>query len=225
MLLKSENAMNLVKVNEKPLRLLRPTPVYLLVTGSIPDNDINIMALSWLTPISKNPPKIGIVIDKSNYSHGLLIRYKWFSLAVVDLDMADIVKYVGTHSRREEDKIEKVNLEIIPWSNDPRIPILNNVLGLLICKVEAIIDFTSSTLFISKIEEAYARDGYFNVKNGWNIEKAKILLHKAKHSFVTVCNEKMIIKTPWGIAIKKPWRAKFERRKENSKDKKRKRSN
>jgi len=204
-----------VKVNNKPLRLLRPIPTYLLVTGSILDDDIDVMALSWLTPVSKNPPKIGIVVDKSNYSHRLLTKYGWFSLAIIDVNMAELAKYVGTHSKREENKVEKLRIKIVPWDKDPRVPVLVDSLGYIVCKVEKVFDLSSSTLFISEIEDAYVKEGYFDETRGWDIEKAKILLHKAKHSFVTACDEKVVIKTPWGIAVKRPWRAKLRSLNEN----------
>ena len=213
--MKNKASAKFVKVNDKPLRLLRPMPTYLLVTGSILSNDVNVMALSWLTPISKNPPKIGIVIDKSNYSHKLLTKYRWFSLAIIDISMAEVAKYVGTHSKREEDKVKKLKIKIAPWNKDSRIPILVDSLGYIICKVERALDLSSSTLFVSKIEEAYVRESYFDESKGWNVKKAKILLHKAKHSFVTICNEKVVVKTPWGIAVKKPWRTKLELLNEN----------
>ncbi len=204
-----------IKVSSKPLRLLRPIPTYLLITGSILDSDIDVMALSWLTPVSKNPPRIGIVVDKSNYSHKLLTKYGWFSLAIIDIDMAELAKYVGTHSKREEDKVKKLRIRIASWDKDPKVPILIDSLGYIICRIEETFDLSSSTLFISKIEDAYVREGYFDEARGWNIEKARILLHKAKHSFVTVCDEKVVIKTPWGIAVKKPWRAKLRSLDEN----------
>jgi flavin reductase (DIM6/NTAB) family NADH-FMN oxidoreductase RutF len=198
------------KVERKPLRLLRPVPVYLLVSGSLADGDVNIMALSWLTPITRTPPRIGIVIDKSNYSHGLVLRYRWFSLSVVDIEKADLAKYVGTHSRREEDKIKKVGLKIVPWPKDPRVPVFIDSLGVLVCDVERTVDFGPSTLFVARIVDAYAKSGFFDELSGWKVGSAKILLHNAKHSFTAPCDERVVTKTKWGVAVKKPWRKMFE---------------
>jgi flavin reductase (DIM6/NTAB) family NADH-FMN oxidoreductase RutF len=194
---------------KKPLRLLRPVPVYMLFSGSLKDEDVNVMALSWLTPVTREPPRIGVVIDKANYSHKLVMKYKWFTLAVVDAEKAEMVKYVGTHSKREEDKIKKIGMKLVPWSKDPRVPIYLDSLGIIVCLVERCVDLGPSTFFIARIEEAYARREVFDESKGWNVSKAKILLHKAKHAFTYPCGERLITKTPWGIAVKRPWRKLF----------------
>ncbi len=198
-------------IDKKPLRMLRPVPVYLLITGSLKDNEVNVMALSWLTPISKNPPTIGVVVDKSNYSHKLIIKYRWFSLAIIDISKAELAKYVGTYSKREVDKILRTNMIIIPWPKNREIPITSDALGILVCEVKRVIDFKSSTLFVAKVLDAYAKEGFFDETRGWNLQKAQILLHKSKHTFVKPSSEeKHVTKTPWGIAVKKPWRKLFD---------------
>ncbi|MEB3846057.1 MAG: hypothetical protein GSR83_03310, partial [Desulfurococcales archaeon] len=70
-----------VKVSDRELRLLRPLPVFLLFTGSLEDRNVDVMALSWVTPISKKKREIGFVVEKGNYSWVLLRDYPWFTIA------------------------------------------------------------------------------------------------------------------------------------------------
>ncbi|MEB3825643.1 MAG: flavin reductase family protein, partial [Desulfurococcales archaeon] len=177
------------EVKDKVLRLLRPYPVYLLFTGSIRNGDVNVMAESWVTPISKTPPRIGVVVEKSNYSWTLLKRYPWFTLAVPDSSQAELVKFVGTWSRREIDKVEKTGIRVVPWEKDASIPVPLGFLGVLVSRVLQYVDFGSSELVVGEVVGAYVAPGSYSVDDGWISGRAEPLLHKVKHRFTVPCKE------------------------------------
>jgi flavin reductase (DIM6/NTAB) family NADH-FMN oxidoreductase RutF len=194
------------RIRDKELRLLRPLPVFLLFTGSIKRNDLDVMALSWVTPLSKRQRRIGMVVEKGNYSWTLLKKYPWFSIAVPDSSQVDLVKFVGTHSKREVDKISLTGINVVSWEEDEDIPFPQGFMGVLVGRVVSNIDFESSTFFVGHVEAAYVDEGAYDEEAGWIIEKRQPVLHLVKHHFTFPCGRKPIIKTRWGIGIKKPWR-------------------
>jgi flavin reductase (DIM6/NTAB) family NADH-FMN oxidoreductase RutF len=197
------------RIADKELRLLRPLPVFLLFTGSIRQNDLDVMALSWVTPLSKRQRKIGIVVEKGNYSWSLLKKYPWFSIAIPDSSQADLVKFVGTRSKREDDKILTTNIRVSSWDEDENIPFPEGFMGVLIARVVREVDFESSTFFVGHVEAAYADEEAYDDEMGWMIEKRKPVLHLVKHYFTFPCERVPIVETRWGIGVKKPWRGMF----------------
>jgi flavin reductase (DIM6/NTAB) family NADH-FMN oxidoreductase RutF len=196
------------KAVERPLRMLRPVPVYLLLSGSLEAGDVNVMAASWVVPTSKRPPRIGVVIDKSAYTLSLVRRYGWLVLAVVGPDMAELVKYVGTHSRREVDKVAVTGLRLEGWERDPRVPIPTDSLGWIVLERLAEVDLGPTVLVNTRVLDARARGEAYEDHRGW---RSRVLLHKAKHSFDVPCGEEIVVvKTRWGVAVKKPWRNLWE---------------
>ena len=196
---------------ERPLRMLRPVPVYLLLSGSLEEGDVNVMAASWVTPTSKKPPRIGVILDKSAYTLALARRYGWLVLGVVDYSMAELVKFVGTRSRRDVDKVLVTGLKVRGWEGDPRIPVPLEALGYLVLRVAGEHDLGPTVLLNCEIMDAGAREGFFHGESGWDLKKARILLHKSKHLFTTPSQgEFAVVKTKWGVAVKKPWRSIFE---------------
>lgn len=196
-----------VKVSDRELRLLRPLPVFLLFTGSLEDRNVDVMALSWVTPISKKKREIGFVVEKGNYSWVLLRDYPWFTIAVPDSSQADLVKYVGTRSRREVDKISATGIKLKPWEGDERIPFPLGFMGVLIGRVSRTVDFDSSTMFVGKVVAAYVEDGVYDGEKGWIVERRKPVLHLSKHYFTYPCGRDGVVNTRWGIGVKKPWRS------------------
>jgi len=199
-----------VQVSDKELRLLRPLPVFLLFTGSMEDGNIDVMALSWITPVSKKKRELGFVVEKGNYSWGLLRDYPWFTIAVPDSSQVDLVKYVGTRSRRELDKIKVTGIKLEPWEGDRRIPFPLGFMGVLIGRVSRNIEFDSSTMFVGKVIAAYAENDIYNNEKGWIIEQRKPVLHLSKHYFTYPCERDAVINTRWGIGVKKPWRGLYK---------------
>ena len=192
---------------DNPLRILRPIPVYILAVGD--QKLANIMTVSWITPVAKKPPTIGVVVDKANYTHKLINNYLKFSLCVPPADMAPLVKYIGTYSGREIDKVSKTGVKI-NFTKDG-FPIVEGCLAYVFVEVVKKVDFGPSTIYIGQIRGARANSSYFDARLGWKnlLEKEGLLLHLAKHFFVKCKGEIVrIIETPWGVAVKKPWREK-----------------
>ena len=208
----AEHMGKFIEIN-KPLRALRPVPVYILAVGSRREGKVNLMALSWVTPIQKHPPLLCAVVEKKNCTHGLLASFKAYSLSLVSLEHGEVelAKFVGTHSCREVDKSKLENITIIYDNKDGmEVPVVLTRVGYLVLGVERVIDLGVSSCFISRILKAKINKKYF--KNDYlDVGEARVALHVAKHIFTRPSKDyKLVVETPWGIAVRKYWRDKIE---------------
>ena len=161
-------------------RVLHPRPVYLIVSGG--EGKYNIMAASWVTPLSEEPPRLGVAIDRESYTYELIHKYKEFTVNVIDPTLIDKVWYVGTKSGRKEDKIKAVGLTLHP-SNKISVPGLAESLAFIECRVVNEVHVGEVAFFIADMVEIHVKPELYDPKYGWNIKKARILLHISGRAF------------------------------------------
>ncbi len=194
---------------DRPLRLLRPVPVYILAVecrGRVP---VNITTVSWVVPVSKRPPMVGVVLDMGSYSLRCLDQGTLYSLNTTTTLMAELAKYAGTHTGWEEDKASKTGTRIC-WAEPDgggRVPVLCVSPGFLVLRVEDKISLGSTVLVKSRILDARLRSDALRRDGGVDLNVYDPLLHWYKHYFVGVNGRVLrVTRTRWGPAVKKPWR-------------------
>ncbi len=198
-------------VVDKPLRLVRPIPVYILLAYSPARDETGIMAESWVAPYSRRPPGLAVIVEKSSYTLRIVLESRYYTLNIVDRDRLELAKYVGTHSGWEEDKIEKTRPPIAWLDLPPRIPFLEGSPGFLALRVVETVDLGPSILLKSRVEAAYARRDYVDESGSPDILAMEPMLHAMKHTFTRPCRGETwsVVRTRWGPAVKRPWRDKI----------------
>jgi flavin reductase (DIM6/NTAB) family NADH-FMN oxidoreductase RutF len=88
--------------------LLEPGPVLLLTTAH--RGRRNVMTLSWHTMLEFEPPLVGCVVGRGDFSHRALKATRECVLAIPSLELADAVVGCGNTSGRELDKFEAFGL-------------------------------------------------------------------------------------------------------------------
>jgi len=168
------------RIKSSDYRVLHPRPVYLIVSGG--EGRYNVMAASWVTPLSEEPPRLGVAIDRESYTYELIHKYKEFTVNVVDLSLIDKVWYVGTRSGRKEDKIKVTGLTL-HQSNKIKVPGLADALAFIECRVVEEVHVGEVALFIADILEIHVKPEFYDPKRGWDFKKARILLHISGRAF------------------------------------------
>jgi len=156
-------------------RLLHPRPA-VIVTCVDEEGRSNALAISWITPVARDPPTIAICVGKKRYSHGLISRTGEFVVNVPTDELVEAVHYCGTVSGRDvQDKIARAGLTAGP-AKAVRAPVIEECPAHLECRVKQVVDCGSHDIFIGEVVAAYADPGAF--KEGfWLLDVARPLLH------------------------------------------------
>ena len=170
----------LIGIRENQHYILHPRPVYLVLVKF--NEKLNVMTASWIMPVSEEPPRISLAIDRESYTYELIMKSKMFSVNVPSPNMVDIAWRAGTTSGRRVDKIRELNLEL--EQSDTGVPYIKGALGYIIARMHKTLSVGETDLIIADVIEAKADDRFFDVKRGWLLTKTSILLHNAGRCFV-----------------------------------------
>lgn len=182
--------MTFIEVDDPFYRVFHPRPAYLIVSGR--DDDVNVMAASWVMPISEEPWTLGLAMDRETYTYKLVKEYGEYTVNVVEDKDVDLVYYVGTKSRYEVDKVRERNIPLSP-SKYVKTPHYTYALGYAECKVMKMIPVGEVDLVIGEALAVYADKQLFT-RHGWDLRKARILMQNIGRTFVTNSDNLIIIK-------------------------------
>jgi flavin reductase (DIM6/NTAB) family NADH-FMN oxidoreductase RutF len=162
-------------------KLLHPRPVVLVCSISKKDKP-NIMACSWITPVSEEPPLIALALWREGYTHSLIEETKEFTINVPSASLLKQVWIAGTKSGRKVDKITLTKLKLVP-AKKVKPPVIEECMGHLECRLLSSMKAGECNIYVGEVVEAYADESLF--KKGVWTEDANILLHSGGKFFTT----------------------------------------
>jgi len=161
--------------------LLHPRNTVLVTTVG-KDGRPNVLAVAWITPISVNPPYLGISVKPGRYSHKLLLETGEFVVNIPTFDLAEKVMICGRKSGRQVDKFKEAGLTI-EEAKVVRAPIIKKCAAHLECKVVNRFEVGDHDFFVGQVLAAYVSEEHF--KDVYDVRKHKTLLHIGKNKFTT----------------------------------------
>jgi len=167
-----------VDLNES-YKLLHPRPVVMICSIG-KDGKINIMACSWITPISDEPPLIAMSLWSKGYTHKLIDEIGEFTINIPSINLLEKVWLAGTKSGSKIDKAKLLKLSF-KESKKVKPPIINDCIGNLECKVKNRIVINEQILYIAEILKAYIEEDLF--KDNILAKEANILHHVGSKFF------------------------------------------
>ena len=170
-----------VDVMDDFYKLLHPRPVVLVCSVSKAGKP-NVMACSWVTPVSEDPPLIAVSLWKGGYTHKLVEETGEFTVNVPSSKLLRAVWIAGTKSGRRVDKVKLTGLKLSP-AKKVKAPIVEECLGHLECKLEKSVDAGECKIYVARVLAAYAEEGLF--KEGVWAENVDVLLHLGGKLFTT----------------------------------------
>lgn len=106
-----------------------------------------------VSQVTINPNRITLAVDKSNYTHDMIVRTGEFNVSILSEDASfDTFKHWGFQSGRTMDKAAGIEFS---RSDNGIIYITSGVNAVLCAKVENTIDLGTHSLFIASVEEAF----------------------------------------------------------------------
>lgn len=155
------------------LRLIVPGPVGLVTT--IYRDQPNVMAASWMLPVSLDPVYVGVAVHPSRLTHEFITKTELFAISIPTVDLMTAVQVAGTVSGREGDKLAATGLTLL----DPReteVPLIAECVGHIECGVVERQRFGDHDLFVGRVLSVQALDEAFD--GFWKVEDdAGQLLH------------------------------------------------
>jgi len=175
----------MVRLGEEYYYLLHPRPAYIIGAGKVGE-EVNLMAASWVTPVSEEPPRAAVAIGSQSFTARLITKYEEFTINVYPVDKIDIIYTVGVTSGRRIDKVKALNLRVAK-GRSVNAPILDDAVGVIERKLWRSVECGEVDLFIGEVVEAYAKYEYFR-GNSWDLKKISIPLHGWGRGFYAVGN-------------------------------------
>lgn len=130
-------------------RVLWTMPSGLYVVGSRAGDRRNLMTLNWASQLSFEPKLLGVAVERTAVTHGLISDGGVFSLSLVDReDRAIVRKFV----KPVEADLEAGTLNGFPFvERATGAPILAQAVAWLDCEVRQAVEIGGHTLFVGEI--------------------------------------------------------------------------
>ena len=149
---------------------LQPSPKVLVSCRGL-NGEENALSVAYCGNCSYDPPMLMVGIVPSRYSYKMIKESGCFVVNVVEKDYEEVFNYLGSVSKKDEDKLEKMNVKRADGVV-VNAPILTDCPVNIECKVKSIEHLGSHDMFIADIVGV-------NVDESLLDEKGKLHLAKA----------------------------------------------
>lgn len=149
---------------------LQPSPKVLVSCRGLNGED-NVLAVGYCGNCSYAPPMVMVGIVPTRYSYHIIKESGCFVVNIADKNFKKTFDYLGSHSKRDEDKLAAMNVNL----QDGKIvnaPILVDCPVNIECTVVDSIVTGSHEMFIGKVEYVHADSSI--VDNDGNIDFSQI---------------------------------------------------
>lgn len=149
-----ENYLDEEKKQAKMKNSLQPMPKVLVSCRGV-DGEDNVLAVAYCGNCSYDPPMVMVGIVPTRYSYHMIRESGCFVVNLVDEKYKGTFDYLGSHSKRNEDKLTKMNVRLRDGKK-VNAPILLDCPVNIECTVVDSIVTGSHEMFIGKIEYVHA---------------------------------------------------------------------
>jgi flavin reductase (DIM6/NTAB) family NADH-FMN oxidoreductase RutF len=180
-------------------RLLGGGPVTLVSTAW--HGSHNVMPAAFVTPLSIDPPLIGLAVHPARHTHDMIKFSEEFALNIPTLALLHHVQYLGSVSGNELNKLELTRL---PTFRARRVeaPLLEGCCGWIECGVEDAYRIGDHTLFVGKVAAASVEQDAFD--GTWLLDDPEERpLHYLGVNYYAILGERLEARIPQPADIKR----------------------
>lgn len=152
---------------------LYPVPIVVITAGG---ETPNVMTCNRVISCSAEPPRLGIAIRPSRYTHTLIQECGEFVVNIPAPDQARLSDYLGVVTGREEDKISIAGLGLAPAVH-VKTPLLDDCPVNIECTLEQSLALDSHTLFIGLVQAVHADESLLSERGDVDIALAQGLIY------------------------------------------------
>ena len=140
-------------------RLLGGGPVTLVTTAW--RGNYNVMPAAFVTPLSFDPPLIGMAVHPAHHTHDMIKYSEEFALNVPSQELLHHCQYLGSVSGLEVNKLELTNLPTFR-ARQVEAPLLEGCVGYIECGVTDAYTMGDHTLFVGTVVAAQVEKDAFD---------------------------------------------------------------
>ncbi len=152
---------------------LQPMPKVLVSCRGL-DGENNVLAVGYCGNCSYDPPMVMVGIVPTRYSYQLIKESGVFVVNLVEKEYQDAFDYLGSHSKRDEDKLAIKNIKLAEGKKI-NAPILADCPVNIECSVVDSIITGSHEMFIGKIEYVHADARFVNESGDIDFQRISFL--------------------------------------------------
>jgi len=134
-----------------------PMRTFLITSGTF--EKPNVMTADWVTPLSINPPLLGVAIGHRRFTKKLIDEYGEFVVSVPTIEILRDVWIAGTVSGADVNKAEKLSITFVP-SKKVKAPSIRECQANLECRVFKEVETGDHILYIGEIVEVTRGDAF-----------------------------------------------------------------
>ena len=150
------------------MRLLDGGPLVLVTTRLRDQTDV--MPAIWTSPLSHEPPLVGVVVHPSRHTHDMIRFSEQFALNFPARDLLNHVHYFGMVSGRDVNKLELSKLPTFRGSK-VEAPLIQGCVAYIECGLEEALRLGDHTLFVGRVVVVQAERQSFD--ETWSVEDAE----------------------------------------------------
>ena len=121
----------------------------------------NIIAITFIAPVTSTPPSIMISVAPQRYSYDMIKNSGEFVVNIPGPELLYEVQYTGRKSGRDVDKFKELGLTAVP-AQKVGAPLIEECWGHVECKVTQSMDVGIHTMFVGEIVAASCNEGFFD---------------------------------------------------------------
>lgn len=152
---------------------LQPMPKVLVSCRGL-DGENNVLAVGYCCNCSFNPPMVMVGIVPTRYSYQMIKDSGCFVVNLVDRSYAKTFQYLGTHSKRDGDKLAECNVKL-KEGEKVKAPILSDCPVNIECTVVDSIMTGSHEMFVGKVEYVHADASMTDAEGNIDFSQIKFL--------------------------------------------------
>ncbi|MEX2356483.1 MAG: flavin reductase family protein [Thermaerobacterales bacterium] len=108
---------------------------------------MNAMAAEWFTPVSINPPLLGVFVGLDRYTHHLMEETPYWAVSLLGERQTDISVYTGRFSGYEVDKLDTFPIPLTAAKHIPA-PLIQGAAAHFECRTVAKHLYGDHTLYV-----------------------------------------------------------------------------
>jgi flavin reductase (DIM6/NTAB) family NADH-FMN oxidoreductase RutF len=161
------------KKQAKMKSCLQPSPKVLVSCRGL-NGENNALAVAYCCNCSYDPPMVMVGIVPSRYSYKMIKESGCFVVNLVSKEYKENFDYLGSHSKRDEDKLAKMKVKLSEGLK-VNAPILVDCPVNIECKVVDSIVTGSHEMFVGKIEYVHADHKYVDQEGNIDFSAINLL--------------------------------------------------